>query len=308
LLKLEFDSSSSTPVSEQLFKKLRFLIATGQVATGDPLPSTRSTAARLGISFHTVRKAYQELVAAGLAESRRGRGFVVTEYIPGDKQERLEQGSAIVARAVEQLVSLGLDESEMDYLLQEQISQIEQSGESAKIVFVASFTEFAESGARRLAEYLGLTVDAVPLSLLEGHMDADYVVAPFPIARAVQAQMPRADIIGVRTELPSAAIQLASRLFDYETLVLVVRYADAIPALSRRLRNDAGFTGQIIAAIMEEGDPRLSSLVRQADGVMYTPGTARRMRVHLASAPSNAVVELTIGTAELDRLRQILPS
>lgn len=284
------------------------MVATGHYSVGDRLPSTRAVAQQLGISFHTVRKAYQALVESGMAEARRGAGFTVTEFEPADRHDRLERGAEIVARAVESLVTLGLDESEMEYLLQERLSQLDQESEDAKIIFVASFTEFAESGARRLAEYLGLTVDAVPLSMLEAHQDADYAVVPFPIARAVQKDLPRADIVGVRTQLPPEAIEVAARMFDYETLLLVVRYADAIPALSRRLRNDAGFSGQIIAAVMEEGDPRLGSLVRQADAVMYTPETARRMRVHLPSAPSHQVVELSIAPAELDRIRAVLPN
>ncbi|NNE71333.1 MAG: GntR family transcriptional regulator [Rhodothermales bacterium] len=307
-MKLEIDHTSSTPVSEQLLERLRFLIATGQFAAGERLPSTRSVAQQLGISFHTVRKAYQGLVAAGMAAARRGSGFVVTDYQPADRHDRLEQGAEIVARAVEALVTLGLDEAEMEYLLQERLSQLDQETEDVKIIFVASFTEFAESGARRLAEYLGLTVDAVPLSMLEAHQDADYAVVPFPIARSVQKELPRADIVGVRTQLPAAAIEVAARLFDHETLLLVVRYADAIPALSRRLRNDAGFSGQIIAVVMEEGDPRLGSLVRQADAVMYTPETARRMRVHLTAAPSHQEVELLIAPSELDRVRAVLPN
>jgi GntR family transcriptional regulator len=306
-VKLEFDSSSSIPVSEQLFEKLRFLIATGHYAAGERLPSTRSVAQQLGISFHTVRKAYQSLVDADLASSRRGAGFTVKEYRPADRHDRLEQGADIVARAVETLVALGLDESEMEYLLQERLSQLDQEAEEAKVIFVASFTEFAESGAQRLAEYLGLTVDAVPLSMLEAHQDADYAVVPFPIARSVHEQLPRTDMVGVRTQLPAAAIEVATRLFDHETILLVVRYSDAIPALSRRLRSDAGFGGQIIAAVMEEADPRLGSLVRQADAIMYTPETARRMRVHLTAAPSHQVLELSISPAELDRIRTVLP-
>ncbi|MBO6577203.1 MAG: GntR family transcriptional regulator [Rhodothermales bacterium] len=306
-MKFDIDRASSTPVSEQLAQQVRFLIATGQISTGETLPSTRSLADRLGISFHTVRKAYQILVDEGLATARPGHGFVASEYRPADKTDRLEAGAEVMARAVQQLVSMGLDESEMEYLLDEQLSQIQADDETAKVVFVASFTEFAESGARRLAEYFGLTVDAVPLALLDSHMDADYVVAPFPIARKVHEKLPRADIIGIRTQLPAEAVEVTSRMFDHETLLLVVRYSDAIPALSRRLRSDAGFTGQIIAAVMEDADPRLGSLVRQADAVLYTPATARRMRPHLAAAPANAIVELRLTGPELERVRGQLP-
>jgi GntR family transcriptional regulator len=303
----EIDPSSSTPISEQILERFRFQIATGQFTVGEVLPSTRSLASRLGVSFHTVRKAYQLLAELGLVASRPGIGYAVIEHHPAEKQERLELGADVMADAVERLVSFGLEEAEMEYLFQEQLLRLSTVAESAKIIFVASFTEFAEHGARRVAEHTGLRVDAVALPLLDGHTDADYAITPFPIARSVQTKLPNTDVIGVRTELPAAAVALASRLFDSETLLLVVRYSDAIPVLTRRLRNDAGFGGQIIAMVMEEGDSRLGAVVRQADGVLYTPDTRRRMRPHLAAAPTHTEVQLSLSRAELDRLRVALP-
>ena len=214
----------------------------------------------------------------------------------------------MVADAVRKLAALGLEENDMEYLLQEQVSELSQAHQAPKMVFVASYTEFAEAGARRISGAIGASVEAVPLPLLDGHQDAEYVIAPFPIARQVREAVPRSDVLGVRTVLPAAAVSLASRLYEYETLLLVVRYSDAIAALSGRLRNDAGYSGQIIAAVIEEGESRLGALVRQADGVMYTPATERRMRPHLAAAPSNARIELLIDDAELTRLRDALPS
>ncbi len=305
---IEIDRSSSTPVSEQLFDQFRFRIVTGQHPIGQVLPSTRSLAERLGISFHTVRRAYGLLAGAGLVESRPGVGFAVVENEPAEKGERLERGAGIMANAVDRLVSFGLEEEEMEYLFQEQLSRLSSVAEAAKVIFVASFAEFAEHGARKIAEHLGIAVDPVPLPLLDNHLDADYAIAPFPISRAVRAKLPNTEVIGAQTELPAPAVALASRLFESETLLLVVRYSDAIPALTRRLRNDAGFGGQIIAAVMEEGDPRLGALVRQADVVLFTPDTSRRMRPHLKSAPTYTQILLQLSALELDRLSKALPS
>lgn len=69
--------SASTPVV--LAAHLERLIATGQVAAGDRLPSERDLAASLSVSRATLREAMHELEAKHLIERRPGRGTVVVE-------------------------------------------------------------------------------------------------------------------------------------------------------------------------------------------------------------------------------------
>ena len=82
---ISIDRTSSRPVAEQLADQLRYRIAGGHYRTGDTLPSTRVLGAQIGVSFHSVRKAYQELEREGLLESRKGSGFVVKERVPAQR-------------------------------------------------------------------------------------------------------------------------------------------------------------------------------------------------------------------------------
>ena len=69
------------------------MISTKQFQVGEVLPSTRELGHQLGVSFHTVRKAYHVLTDEGLITGEKGRGFVVnrqTSLI--DKAQRLEVG------------------------------------------------------------------------------------------------------------------------------------------------------------------------------------------------------------------------
>jgi DNA-binding transcriptional regulator YhcF (GntR family) len=57
-------------------------VAVGALASGSRLPTVRSLAADLGIAAGTVARAYKELEAAGVVESRR-RGGTVVASVPG---------------------------------------------------------------------------------------------------------------------------------------------------------------------------------------------------------------------------------
>ena len=67
------------PISQQILEGLRRKIAAGELAQGSRLPSVRGLALQLTVSLNTVAKAYRQLSAEGLIESRQGIGVFVCE-------------------------------------------------------------------------------------------------------------------------------------------------------------------------------------------------------------------------------------
>lgn len=65
----------------QVYAGLRGAILSGMLAAGDRLPSTRDLADQLGISRTVVLLAYDQLVAEGYADGRRGSGTYVTRSL-----------------------------------------------------------------------------------------------------------------------------------------------------------------------------------------------------------------------------------
>ncbi len=63
---------------EQIRDQIRGLIATGQLAAGEPLPSVRQLAKDLAIAPGTAAKAYRALEQEGLVETRIGGGTRVS--------------------------------------------------------------------------------------------------------------------------------------------------------------------------------------------------------------------------------------
>jgi GntR family transcriptional regulator len=73
------DPSDELPVGLQLTWRLRALIATGQLRSGERLPSLRRLAEWAGVNLNTVRAVYDALEAEGLVVSRQGQGTFVVE-------------------------------------------------------------------------------------------------------------------------------------------------------------------------------------------------------------------------------------
>lgn len=69
--------SASEPIYRQIVEQLRRLIAGGQLAAGDLLPSVREVAGFHAINPMTVSRAYNLAESEGLLERLRGKGMAV---------------------------------------------------------------------------------------------------------------------------------------------------------------------------------------------------------------------------------------
>lgn len=79
LASMELDYASGLPVWIQVKNRLAYLIGAGEYAPGDKLPTVRSLAVDLDISYNTVNRAYMDLEREGYISTRKGRGTFVAE-------------------------------------------------------------------------------------------------------------------------------------------------------------------------------------------------------------------------------------
>ena len=80
------DPGDELPVGLQLTWRLRALIATGRLASGERLPSFRRLADWAGVNVNTVRAVYAGLEREGLVVSRHGQGTFVADGIEAATQ------------------------------------------------------------------------------------------------------------------------------------------------------------------------------------------------------------------------------
>ncbi|MRG59869.1 aminotransferase class I/II-fold pyridoxal phosphate-dependent enzyme [Agromyces sp. CFH 90414] len=80
---LVIDRHDTAPIGAQLVDGLRRGILTGRLRAGDPMPSTRSLAAELGVARSSVVQAYEQLAGEGYLETRQGAPTRVAELERG---------------------------------------------------------------------------------------------------------------------------------------------------------------------------------------------------------------------------------
>jgi DNA-binding GntR family transcriptional regulator len=78
---IALDRASSSPLHVQVVRQIAGSLGHG-VPPGARLPSSRVLARLLGVSRNTVMSAYDDLVARGLLQGRRGAGMVVAAGPP----------------------------------------------------------------------------------------------------------------------------------------------------------------------------------------------------------------------------------
>ncbi len=74
--------TTTRPLAEQLAARFAQRIQTGLLATGARLPSVRQCAQQQGVSPSTVVAAYDQLLAQGLVEAHKNRGFYIRNRAP----------------------------------------------------------------------------------------------------------------------------------------------------------------------------------------------------------------------------------
>jgi DNA-binding transcriptional regulator YhcF (GntR family) len=100
----KLDTRSGVPVYRQLIDQVQAGIASGNLASGEQIPTVRQVAVDLEINPNTVLRAYRELEIRGVLDTQQGTGTFISDrkVMPDDaERERLlaQLVSEFVARA-----------------------------------------------------------------------------------------------------------------------------------------------------------------------------------------------------------------
>ena len=118
------DSRSPTPLYAQIASRVRVAIASGELATGEALPSVRSLAAQLRVNPATVVQAYRDLETEGLVSTRHGAGTFVQE-VGADRRsrDRAAEARRLVRDLVARAGGLGITTTELRKAIDEEIKR-----------------------------------------------------------------------------------------------------------------------------------------------------------------------------------------
>lgn len=100
-MEIIISSNTSKPIYEQITSQIKAMIMSGELQTGDPIPSMRSLAKSIHVSVITVQKAYEDLQRDGFIETTVGRGSFVAaqnkDFIQEEQQKKIEEHLIIAA-------------------------------------------------------------------------------------------------------------------------------------------------------------------------------------------------------------------
>ena len=94
-MEIIISSNTSKPIYEQITSQIKALIMSGELETGEPIPSMRALAKSLHVSVITVQKGYEDLLRDGFIETTVGRGSFVSarnkDFYQEEQQRQAEE-------------------------------------------------------------------------------------------------------------------------------------------------------------------------------------------------------------------------
>jgi GntR family transcriptional regulator len=78
MIQFKLDPKTGAPFYRQIIDQIKFGIATGNLKTGEQLPTVRSLAVELKVNLNTVAKAYKELEIQSVLETQQGTGTFIS--------------------------------------------------------------------------------------------------------------------------------------------------------------------------------------------------------------------------------------
>lgn len=115
---LRVDHSSATPPFEQVRDGLAAAVRAGELTAGERLPTVRSLAAELGLASNTVARAFRELEAAGVLETRGRNGT----FVAARGTKLATEAAMATAAYAQRLRELGIDVDEAVALVRAALS------------------------------------------------------------------------------------------------------------------------------------------------------------------------------------------
>lgn len=277
------DRSLGLPVRQQIRAALVHDIVSGAMPPGQPLPSVRDLAERLGVAPATISKVYADLKDSGLATAQVGSGTFVAESTlarAGARQE-IDAILAKVDALVDRATSAGMTAADVVSMLNARAIHRVASGPKPTVVVVGLFADATRSYAERVAHQAGEAayVSQVVLGTGPGSLEpdviarmrsADLIVTFADLVENIEAIAPDTHIVAIRF-IPAETTRMALASLDPMARVAVVsRFASFLPVLELGVRRFAPHVEHFTA--MDINAPELADAVAQCDVVVMSTG------------------------------------
>lgn len=127
-MQIHISTNDGVPIYLQVVNQIKFLIASGRLASGDELPPIRVLASQLLVNPNTIARAYRELEMAGIVEKRRTNGTYVSEQgSPLARRERVKILTERIDTLLAEASNLGVELDDVMKLVQQRYATIQST-------------------------------------------------------------------------------------------------------------------------------------------------------------------------------------
>jgi len=124
---LTIEHNSGVSVSAQVIAQIKYMVVSGSLKPGEPMPSVRALAGQLTLNPTTVARIYRQLETEGIICTQAGRGtFVARDRVGLTLAEKRRRVSTRVRELVVEAGRIGLDYPELMKLIRAEIETIEK--------------------------------------------------------------------------------------------------------------------------------------------------------------------------------------
>jgi DNA-binding transcriptional MocR family regulator len=294
--------TASQSLTEQLFTRFAERIRTRLLAPGARLPSVRQCAQQQGVSPSTVVAAYDQLLAQGLVEARKNRGFYVREVAPA-LEKTAQAATNSIAPAVTNRAGFGAQHVPVNAtaLIRGMFHRVSDAPQPGMGVFPPDWleTSFMAAAVRKVTNSWALQSFSLQYGEPAGDASLRQALSQKLVAYNVQAAPSQI----VTTVGATHALDIVSRTLlragDYvmvEEPGWAIEFA-RLAALGMRIlpvpRRADGPDLDVMARYCELHAPKLFvsvSVFHNPTGYCLTPGSAHRV-LQLANAHNFHIVE-----------------
>ncbi len=118
------DPRSPTPLYAQIADRIRLAVASGELSTGESLPSVRALATKLRVNPATIVQAYRDLERDKIVEMRQGSGTFIADVAPDTRtRERSAAALRLVREMLQDAARLGLTPADLRLALDRELPE-----------------------------------------------------------------------------------------------------------------------------------------------------------------------------------------
>ena len=118
------DPRSPTPLYAQIADRIRLAVASGELSTGESLPSVRALAAKLRVNPATIVQAYRDLERDKIVEMRQGSGTFIADVAAETRtRERSAAAQRLVREMLQDAARLGLTPADLRLALDRELPE-----------------------------------------------------------------------------------------------------------------------------------------------------------------------------------------